>query len=116
MVDFATKMRCASQSPLQILAYRYGGLVWRATEYWDKSNSEMLTSACMSRDNTDSTRAKWIIVSGVLPGNDKGGMVLLSHPSNYNHPEPLRVWDKKSNNGRENVFVNFTPAKKRLVD
>lgn len=111
MVDFTSKMRCASQSPLQILAYRYGGLVWRATEYWDKSNSDMLTSAGMTRDNTDSTRAKWIIVSGALPGNDEGGMVLLSHPSNYNHPEPLRVWDKKANNGRGDVFINFAPTK-----
>ena len=24
-----------------------------------------------------------------LPGNDEGGIVMLSHPANYNHPEPL---------------------------
>ena len=44
IVDITSKMRCASQSPLLIVAYRYAGFGWRATEYWDKNNSEMLTS------------------------------------------------------------------------
>ena len=111
IVDITSKMSCASQSPLLIVAYRYGGLGWRATEYWDKSNSEMLTSEGKTRDNTDNTKAKWIIVYGSLPGNDEGGIVMLSHPSNYNHPEPLRIWDKNANGGRGDVFANFAPTK-----
>ena len=111
IVDITSKMSCASQSPLLIVAYRYGGLGWRATEYWDKNNSEMLTSEGKTRDNTDNTKARWIIVYGSLPGNDEGGIVMLSHPSNYNHPEPLRIWDKKQNAGRGDVFANFAPTK-----
>ena len=111
IVDITSKMRCASQSPLLIVAYRYGGLGWRATEYWDKNNAEMLTSEGNTRDNTDNTKAKWIIVYGALPGNDEGGILMLSHPSNYNHPEPLRIWDKKANGGRGDVFANFAPTK-----
>ena len=111
IVDITSKMSCASQSPLLIVAYRYGGLGWRATEFWDKDNSEMLTSEGKTRDNTDGTKAKWIIVYGQLPGNDEGGIVMLSHPSNYNHPEPLRTWDKKANGGSGDVFVNFAPTK-----
>ena len=111
MVDITSKMQCASQSPLLIVAYRYGGLGWRATEYWDKGNSEMLTSEGKTRDNTDNTKARWIIVFGQLPGNEEGGIVMLSHPSNYNHPEPLRIWDKKANGGRGDVFANFAPTK-----
>jgi len=111
IVDITSEMRCTSQSPLLILAYRYAGLGWRATAYWDKNNSEMLTSEGKTRDNTDNTKARWIIVYGALPGNDEGGIVMLSHPSNYNHPEPLRIWDKKQNGGRGDVFVNFAPTK-----
>jgi hypothetical protein len=111
IVDITSKMSCASQSPLLILAYRYAGLGWRATEYWNKDNSEMLTSEGKTRDNTDNTKGKWIIVYGDLPGNDEGGIVMLSHPSNYNHPEPLRIWDKKANGGRGDVFANFAPTK-----
>ncbi len=111
VVDITSKMQCASKSPLLILAYRYAGLGWRATEYWDKNNSEMLTSEGKTRDSTDNTRARWIIVYGQLPNNDEGGIVMLSHPSNYNHPEPLRIWDKKANGGRGDVFANFAPTK-----
>jgi Methane oxygenase PmoA len=111
VADIISKMQCASQSPLLIVAYRYAGFGWRATEYWDKDNSEMLTSEGKTRDNTDNTKAKWIIVYGSLPGNDEGGIVMLSHPSNYNHPEPLRIWDKKANGGRGDVFANFATTK-----
>jgi hypothetical protein len=111
IVDITSTMQCASQSPFLIVAYRYAGFGWRATEYWDKNNSEMLTSEGKTRDNTDNTKAKWIIVYGLLPGDDEGGIVMLSHPSNYNHPEPLRIWDKKQNGGRGDVFANFATTK-----
>lgn len=111
IVDFTSKMRCATDSPLLIVAYRYAGFSWRATEYWDKNNSEMLTSEGKTRDNTDNTKGKWIVVYGALPGNDEGGIAMLSHPSNYNHPEPLRIWDKKANGGRGDVFANFATTK-----
>ncbi len=111
VVDILSRMECASNSPLLIVAYRYAGLGWRATEYWDKDNSEMLTSEGKTRDNTDNTKGRWIVVYGSLPGHDEGGIVMLSHPSNYNHPEPLRIWDKKANGGRGDVFANFAPTK-----
>lgn len=111
IVDLTSELSCASQSPFHILAYRYAGLGWRATEFWTKDNSEMLTSEGKTRDNTDGTKGKWIIVYGDLPGNDAGGIVMLSYPENYNHPEPLRIWDKKANGGRGDVFANFAPTK-----
>jgi Methane oxygenase PmoA len=111
IVDFTSEMKCATESPFHIVAYRYAGFGWRATEFWDKDNSEMLTSEGKTRDNTDGTKARWCIVYGALPGNDEGGAVMLSSPENYNHPEPLRIWDKKANGGRGDVFANFAPTK-----
>jgi len=111
IVDVTSKMSCASQSPLLIVAYRYAGFGWRATEYWDKNNSEMLTSEGKTRDNTDNTKGRWIVVYGSLPNNEEGGIVMLSHPTNYNSPEPMRIWDKKQNGGRGDVFASFAPTK-----
>jgi hypothetical protein len=112
IMDFIAEMNCAwSQSPFHIVAYRYGGFGWRATEYWNKDNSEMLTSEGKTRDNTDGTKGRWIIVYGDLPDNDSGGAVMLSSPENFNHPEPLRIWDKKANGGRGDVFANFATTK-----
>jgi hypothetical protein len=111
IMDFTSEMSCASQSPFHIVAYRYAGFGWRATEFWTKDNSEMLTSEGKTRDSTDGTKGRWIIVYGELPENEQGGAAMLSYPGNYNHPEPLRIWDKKANGGRGDVFANFAPTK-----
>jgi hypothetical protein len=39
-----------------------------------------------------------------------GGALMLSHPENYNHPEPLRVWPEDQY-GRGDLFVNFATTK-----
>jgi hypothetical protein len=110
IVDISSEMSCATASPLLILTYRYGGLGWRATEEWDKTNCQVLTSEGKTRKDTDGSKARWCIVQGTL-GNDYGGAVMLSHPANYNHPEPLRIWDENANGGRGDMFANFAPTK-----
>jgi hypothetical protein len=111
-VDITTTFRCASTSPLRLLSYRYGGLGWRATEFWDKNNCEVLTSEGNDRKNTDGSKARWCLVQGDLPNNSHGGMAVLSHPDNYN-PEPLRIWDESGNHGRGDFFLNVSPTKDR---
>lgn len=111
IVDFTIDYICASDHPFKILQYRYAGFGWRATEEWDKNNSEILTSAGKTRRDADGSTARWCIVQGAL-GKDYGGVVLLSHPNNFNHPEPLRVWPEDQN-GRGDVFVNFAPTKNK---
>ena len=110
IVDITSTMTCATQSPLLLLAYRYAGLGWRATAAWDKTNCEVLTSEGKTRKNTDGSKARWCIVQGSL-NDDYGGAVLMSYPANYNHPEPLRIWDENANNGRGDMFANFSPTK-----
>ena len=110
IVDFISQLSCASESPLLIVAYRYGGLGWRATEEWTKENCEVITSEGKTRKDTDGSKARWIATQGIL-GNDYGGLLMMSYPANYNHPEPLRIWDEKSNGGRGDMFVNFAPTK-----
>jgi hypothetical protein len=111
IVDFTSKLNCASESPVRLLAYRYGGFGWRTTGYWNNSNCEVLTSEGKTRDNADSTKAKWCIVQGALP-NDSGGALILSYPTNYDHPEPIRIWVKNTN-GRGDMFFNFSPTKNK---
>ncbi|RZF62318.1 hypothetical protein EWE74_05825 [Sphingobacterium corticibacterium] len=112
-IDITIKMRCATSSPLRLLTYRYGGLGWRAVASWDASNSSVLTSEGKTREETDGTRARWCMVQGELSQNQYGGMAILSHPTNFNHPEPLRIWDANANGGKGNVFINFSPTKDR---
>lgn len=108
IVDITIQLNCASESPFLILEYRYAGLGWRATEKWNKDNSEVLTSEGKPRQSADGSTARWCIVQGALD-SDYGGAVMMSHPANYNHPEPLRIWPENSNNGE--MFAMFAPTK-----
>lgn len=109
ILDIRSELRCANQSPVRLLAYRYGGLGWRATAEWNRNNSEVLTSEGKTRNTADSTRARWFLVQGKL-GNDYGGILLISNVNNYNYPEPIRVWPDNMN-GRGDIFVNYSPTK-----
>lgn len=109
LVDLTVQLSCASASPVRLLTYRYGGLGWRGPEQWTRANSLVLTSGGQTRKDADGARARWLLVQGPLVGGS-GGLALLSHPANYNHPEPLRVWPE-TQNGRGDVFVNFSPTK-----
>lgn len=112
LVDIMSKLTCASESPATLLTYRYGGLGWRTTGFWDNKNSEVLTSEDKNRKEADGSTAKWCIVQGALPENNYGGAVMLSFPANYNHPEPLRVWPENQYD-RGDMFVNFSPTKNK---
>lgn len=110
LVDIMSQLSCATDSPFLIVAYRYGGFGWRTTEKWDNKNSEVITSEGKNRKDADGSKAKWCIVQGSLGDNDYGGVVMLSYPGNYNHPEPLRIWPENQYN-RGDMFANFATTK-----
>ncbi|WP_218779834.1 DUF6807 domain-containing protein [Hymenobacter crusticola] len=111
IADVTINMSCASPSPVLLLAYRYGGFGWRTTEKWNKDNSEVLTSEGKTRKEADGSTARWCIVQGQLD-QDYGGLVMMSYPTNYNYPEPLRIWPETMN-GRGDMFANFSPTKNK---
>ncbi|HLP72014.1 MAG TPA: PmoA family protein [Bacteroidales bacterium] len=109
IVDFKFRMNCATEKPFKILEYRYAGLGWRTTPKWDNKNSLVLTSEGKTRKEADGSKARWCIVEGALD-NDYAGVVMMSFPTNYNYPEPLRIWPENQN-GRGDMFANFCPTK-----
>ncbi|OFY65162.1 MAG: hypothetical protein A2V64_11060 [Bacteroidetes bacterium RBG_13_43_22] len=109
IVDFNIALNTATDSPFKILEYRYAGLGWRTTEKWDNKNSMVLTSEGMTRKDADGSKAKWCIVQGEIDDN-YAGVVMMSYPTNYNFPEPLRIWPENQYN-RGDMFANFCPTK-----
>lgn len=92
--------------------YRYQGLCCRGTALWNKDNVEIISSEGLSRDEIDATTARWIYVNGDTDkAGERAGFMFLSHPDNFNFPEPLRIWDSSQNRGNGDVFVNFSPPK-----
>ena len=111
VADIQIDMECATESPFLILEYRYAGFGWRTTEEWHKGNSEVFTSEVATRNDVDGTTGRWCVVQGEL-GADYGGVVMMSHPQNYNYPEPLRVWPA-GEDSRGDLFANFSPTKNK---
>ncbi|MCX7044838.1 MAG: PmoA family protein [Candidatus Sumerlaeota bacterium] len=105
LLDFKTTQRCASQSPLKLNTYRYGGFGYRSTPEWAKAG-EHLTSEGKTRKDADNTRARWCTMYGPTT-KGKAGILFMSHPANHNHPEPIRTWDPK----QPGMFFNFCPSK-----
>jgi hypothetical protein len=69
LFDLTIQLNCATQNPVLLLAYRYGGVGWRATEEWNKDNSEVLTSEGKARAEADGSKARWCIVQGAVGGD-----------------------------------------------
>lgn len=104
--DYVTTQNCASDSALLLNEYRYGGLLFRGTPEWTNNTSEILTSEGKTRLDADGSVARWMLCSGKTPGG-YSTVLILSSPSNFNHPEPIRVWPENS----KYIFMNFSPTK-----
>jgi hypothetical protein len=107
VIDYVSTQRCASDSPLVLPKYRYGGFGYRARTDWKKENSDYLTSEGKTRKDGHSSRSRWCEVWGET---DKGkvGILFLSHPENHEHPEPMRIWPENMYGG--NIFFNYCPV------
>ncbi len=112
VIDFTSTMNCATDSIFKILEYRYQGFGFRATEKWDDNTASLLTSEGKNKETGNGTRARWCDVNGVSAVGTSG-VLFITHPSNFNYPEPIRIWPTGANKGKENVFFNFNPAMDR---
>lgn len=109
VIDFDIIYRVNGPEPFRLLRYRYGGFTWRVTGAWEQNNCQVLTSEGKTRNNADSTRAEWFFIQGPL-SHGNGGMLVMSHPDNFNQPQPLRLWPEQDN-PPSGLMANFTPTR-----
>ena len=103
--DFKSTQRCVADSPLHQIKYRYGGFGFRAAAEWKGENASYLTSEGKTRKDGHATRARWCDTSGRIA--DKwAGIVHMSHPKNFRHPESMRIWPGFD----QEVFFNWAPS------
>ncbi|WP_375582643.1 PmoA family protein [Cyclobacterium xiamenense] len=109
LADISILLNPAAEEPVTLKEYRYGSLGWRTTEKWNNKNSEVITSEGLSRKMADGSLARWCIVQGEID-EAYASVVMMSAPTNYNHPEPLRIWPEDMY-GRGDMYANFAPTK-----
>ncbi len=112
LIDFISTLNCATDSAFTIKKYRYEGFGFRATAKWNDETATILTSEGYDKANGNGTRCYWCDVNGIS-SKSTSGIVFITHPANYNYPEPIRIWPVGANKGKENVFFNFNPAMDR---
>ncbi|MFO1007225.1 MAG: PmoA family protein [Planctomycetaceae bacterium] len=101
LVDLESKQTAASDKPLTVNEYHYGGFGWRGSIEWlsDPKNTEkvgctFLTSEGLDRVKGNHTRPDWVAVSGLI-GGEVCSIAIFGHPSNFRHPQPVRLHPSK---------------------
>ena len=101
--DIVATQECASESPLILDEYRYGGMGVRGNREWkDKSKVKFLTSEGKTRDDGNATRGRWCHIGGTVDGQPVG-LAVLDHPSNFRAPVPLRIHP-------DDPYFNYAPS------
>jgi hypothetical protein len=91
LFDWQSTQTCATDSPLILPQYHYGGLGLRGHRQWDgKNNSRFLTSEDKDRANGNGTPARWFSLSGKVDGKPAYVAVLCA-PDNFRAPQPVRL-------------------------
>jgi Methane oxygenase PmoA len=89
--DLVSTQTCASDSPLILPQYYYGGLGFRGNRAWDgKENCFFVTSEGKTRENGNQTAARWVHMGGKVDG-EWAGIAILGHPENFRAPQPVRL-------------------------
>ena len=92
LVDLAITQTCASESPLKLPEYHYGGLGFRGNRAWNgAANCRFLTASGLTdRTKVNTAKEPWCWVGGKVDG-ETCGITFLCHPSNFRAPQPIRA-------------------------
>ncbi len=104
LVDLESEQRAATETPLEVLEYHYGGFGWRGPLAWrtpqpvdapgDALGCTFLTSLGDGRESGNHTRPDWVAVTGVVNGSPRT-VAILGSPDNFRHPQPVRLHPHK---------------------
>jgi len=92
IIDLTSTQTCATEEPLKLPKYHYGGLGFRGHGDWNGAAAlRVLTSEGITdRKQANESRGKWCWVGGDV-GGEPAGVTILCHPENFRFPQPMRV-------------------------
>lgn len=98
--DLVSVQTCATDKPLKIRKYKYGGMCVRGPASWSNGDA-MLTSEGKTQTQGNHTRPNWVALFGKAskPGEDNrdwAGIAAMSHPDNHHGPQPVRLHEEMS--------------------
>jgi hypothetical protein len=104
LFDLTSTQTCATDDPLILHEYRYGGIGYRGSGQWegDGDKCKFLTSEGKTRADGHATRAKWCAIWQNIDGKP-AGLAVLCHPDNFRFPQHMRIHPSEP-------FFNFAPC------
>lgn len=103
LFDIVSVQQCASDKPLGLAEYHYGGMAIRGNYQWlkdkedhsiDPGELKFLTSEGYDRWEGNHTRPNWVAFSGKIDDQDVSAAVFCS-PKNFRAPQPVRIHPNK---------------------
>lgn len=103
LFDIESVQQCATDKPLTLPKYHYGGMAFRGNAQWlkvagdhsiDSGNLVYLTSEGKDRWTGNHTQTNWVAFSGKLDGKDASAVVFCS-PKNFRAPQSVRIHPDK---------------------
>ncbi len=94
MFDFESVQTCSTSSPLTVLKKYYGGFGYRGSGEWEGDAVTFLTASGKDKKAGNFTNDRWCAMFGQVDGKTCG-VAFLSHPSNFRHPQPMRLHPKE---------------------
>jgi hypothetical protein len=93
MFDLELTQTCATNDPVLLPKYHYGGFGFRGADAWNGPGDAALfltSEGITDRIKGNDTRGRWCYLGGKLEGAIAGTAV-LGHPDNFRAPQPLRL-------------------------
>lgn len=96
IIDISLNQTAATTETVLLKKYHYGGFAIRGSKYWNDQDAEysnemkVITNEGFDREKANHSRPEWIAAYGMI-GDNIGGVVVFSHPTNFRHPQPVRV-------------------------
>ncbi len=105
LFELTIRQTCATNDPLILPEYHYGGTAFRGRAEWlGATASQFLTAEGETdRVKAQGQRTRWIAQSGAVGAGAIAGLAMLGHPDNVRAPQPVRI------HPREPYFC-FTPS------
>lgn len=94
LFDIRSGQQCASDSPLVIKKYHYGGMAFRGARHWHGAEGcRFLTSEGHDRKAGNHTRAWWCDISGPAEeeGSSLAGLTVFCSLDNFRAPQHVRL-------------------------
>lgn len=88
--DITSQIRCATESPLVLKEFHYGGMAFRGAREWPADKARFTTPEGKSREAGNHSRVPWVDLSGSV-GDKIAGITVFTDPANFRFPEPVRL-------------------------